>query len=387
MAGKVKQPGSIKHLGGTKYQAVLYVGRDVLRRERRVTKVFHAPTDTAAGKMSTDVFKALKDRAEQVQTRRGTIAELADDWMKAKIGRGSPSTVDGVRPHVESIKKHLGGFQVDDVTGEHVDAWLDQLRAEKTTRHGTKTPRKRSEATVHHYYATLRTMLRWARKKRRATLVATEFADSPTPLKYQVRPPTDEVMQLVLATAGGDFLVALELLAATGMRRGELVGLRWSDLTGTRLRIDRAVVELTGGGVHIKAPKSGEQRQISIAPATVEMLHAHHASLLARSAGLTPDAYMFPALRLAADGTEPHRPSWINLNWKRIKKSTGVQFRIHDVRHWHLSRLLLEGVPMAMVKDRAGHTTENTTRDIYSHVLDDNDDLAASTAQRALGRG
>lgn len=381
MAGRAKQPGSIKHLGGDRYQAVLYVGRDVLKKERRVTKVFRATNDSAAGKKAIGVFKDLQDRASQAQEESGTVRQLADRWVKSKHVKGdSPATLDGIAPHVASIKKHLGRVRVDELNGLHVDAWLDVLRTEKVKR-------KRSEATIHHYYATLRTMLRWARKKHLAMIVATEHADSPEPKQYEHRPPTGPAVRLALAAAGGDFRVALELLAATGMRRGELVGLRWTDLEGTRLRIDRAIVELDGGGVLVKPPKSGKSRTISLTPETVLMLHDHHATLLARSPALRENAYMFPALRIAVDGSEPHRPTWVNLNWTRVKTVTGIKCRPHDLRHWHASELLLGGVPMAVVSHRLGHTKESTTSDFYSHVLDDNDDVAAVTAQRALGRG
>lgn len=371
--------GSLKHLGGDRYQAVIYAGRDVLKRERRVTKVFRAPNQRAAGKQAIKVYAELQDRVDGVRRRKGTVAELADDWLKSKA-KGSPATIDGVRPHVASIKRHLGRFMVDDLTGEHVDAWLDELRTEKVAR-------ARSEATIHHYYATLRTMLRWARRKRRALTVATEFADAPKPIAYEVRPPTGPAVALVLDAAKGDFRVAAELAAASAMRRGELVGLRWTDLRGTRLRIERAIVETDGGGITVKMPKSGKPRTISLAAETVVMLHAHHASLCERSATLREDAYMFPAFRLAEDGSEPHRPTWISQSWERLRRATGAEFRWHDFRHWAASEMLGRGVPLAVVADRLGHTKQTTTLLIYSHVLDDNDDTAAATTMLALGRG
>jgi integrase len=373
-----RQPGSIKKLGPGRYQAVLYTGHDVLGKERRVTKVFHAPNDTAAGR--TAPFDELRARATKAKTDSGTVRQLADRWVKSKQTKGdSPTTIDAIAPHVASIKKHLGKVQVRDLTGDHVDAWLEVLRTEKVKR-------KRSEATIHHYFATLRTMLRWARKRRLVSIIATEEVDSPSPRKYEARPPTGAAVQVALAAAAGDFKVALELLTATGMRRGELVGLRWTDLTGTRLRIERSIVELDGGGIVVKPPKSDKARPVSLTQETVDMLAAHHADLQARSPGLREDAYMFPALRLAADGSEPHRPTWVNLNWTRIKRATGIQCRPHDLRHWHASELLLHGVPMAVVSKRLGHSKESTTSDIYSHVLDEDDDVAAMEAQRALGR-
>lgn len=380
MAGKAKQPGSIKRLEPGKYQAVLYVGRDVLKRERRVTRVFYATTDTAAGKQARGIFKELQDRADKVTESKGTVAELADKWVKSKRVKGdSPATLDGLAPHITSIKQHLGPIPIRDLTGEHVDAWLHELRTEKVRR-------KRTEATIHHYYATLRTILRWARRKRLVDKIATEEADSPVVRRYEARPPTSAAVGVALAAASGDFKVALELLTATGMRRGELVGLRWSDLTGTRLRIERAIVEVDGGGYIVKPPKSGKPRTVSLTAHTEQLLQDHRATLRAR--GVTrEDAYMFPALRIAGDGSEPHRPTWVNLNWSRVKTKTGIKCRPHDLRHWHASELLLHGVPMSVVSKRLGHSKESTTSDIYSHVLDDDDDVAALQAQLALGRG
>lgn len=373
-----RQPGSIKKLGPGKYQAVLYAGRDVLHKERRVTKVFYARNDTEAGKVAP--FDELRARGKEASTEAGTMRQLADRWVKAKRVKGdSPATLDGLASHVASIKKHLGRVKVTDLNGEHVDAWLEVLRTEKTAR-------RRSEATIHHYYATLRTMLRWARRKRLVSIIATEEADSPKPRKYEAAPPTGAAVQVAIAAAGGDFRVALELLAATGMRRGEVVGLRWSDLDGTRLRIARSIVEVDGGGYIVKPPKSDKPRTVSLTSETVATLDAHREALQARSPNLNADAYMFPALRLAEDGSEPHRPTWVNLNWSRIKRITGIKCRPHDLRHWHASELLTHGVPMSVVSKRLGHSKESTTSDIYSHVLEEHDDEAAMQAQRALGR-
>ena len=370
--------GSLKHLGGERWQVVLYAGRDVLGKERRVTRVLHATSKRAAGKAAIAVTKDLQDRVNKAQSKRGTVGELADAWVKMKVtAGGSPATIDGVQAHIVSIKKHLGHLQATDLDGEHVDAWLEILRTEKVAR-------QRSPATIHHYFATLRAMLSWARRKRRISIIATQEADQPRVRQYEAKPPTAAVMHLVRAAAGGDFRVALDLLAATGMRRGELVGLRWTDLQGDRLRIERSIVEIDGDGVIVKPPKSGKPRTISIAPEMVAVLAAHHVGMIERAPDLRPDAYVFPALRLASDGSEPHRPTWVNLNWSRVKRATGVTFRPHDIRHWHASELLTSGVPLAVVSERLGHTKQTTTLSLYSHVLDDDDSAAVAVIGQAM---
>ena len=158
----------------------------------------------------------------------------------------------------------------------------------------------------------------------------------------------------------------------TGMRRGELLGLRWRDvdMAAGVAHVQQTAQRIDGTGWVFRQPKTRlSRRGVAFSPETVRMLSAHRkaqlaARLLAGSAWQDFDLVFSSAL-----GT-PLEPGTIRRTWRRVLVTAGVgHVRWHDLRHAHATLMLASGVHPKVVSERLGHASVSITLDTYSHVL------------------
>ncbi len=157
-------------------------------------------------------------------------------------------------------------------------------------------------------------------------------------------------------------LVLIALL--TGLRRSELLGLRWRDVDFDRslVSVNHSLVELPGR-VELGPTKSGRPRSVSLPPQAVDCL----AGLLESRGGSGPD-HLDGMVFCRGDG-RPLRQGSVSRGFRKLIMEAGFEgFRFHDLRHTHASLLLGEGVHLKVVSERLGHAGIEITADLYSHV-------------------
>lgn len=208
-------------------------------------------------------------------------------------------------------------------------------------------------------------------------------ASPPKLRQREISPPAIADVKRMLALADDDepeYGALLRVLTATGARRGEVCGLRWSDLDrSTRtLSITRSIASVAGGTV-VKDTKTHASRRIALDDATIGVLDAQRRRLEERAAAcevvLDPDGYVFTE---SADGSEPLHPDTITGRFTRVRKQAGLDgVRLHDLRHLHATQLLAAGVPVRTVSGRLGHANAATTLNVYAHFLEASDRQAA----------
>jgi len=159
------------------------------------------------------------------------------------------------------------------------------------------------------------------------------------------------------------------LLATTGMRRSEAIGLWWADidLDGYRLSIVRTYLNV-GGTPAVSEPKTGSSaRSISLDIHTVEVLrnHRRHAVEQALATGMVMSDFVF------ADNGMPIKPDRVTRTFTRLSKEAGLpHIRLHDLRHTWATLALRNGVHPKIVQERLGHANISTTLNTYSHVTE-----------------
>jgi len=174
----------------------------------------------------------------------------------------------------------------------------------------------------------------------------------------------------------------------TGIRRGELLGLRWRDLDRTtgRLSIVRSLEE-TKLGLFFKAPKSNRSaRTLPLPQVTLDHLRRHEiaqkAHRLAQGAEFVDHDLVFPA----PDGG-PWAPRKVTKAFAGIVAKASIRrFSIHGLRHTHITELLRAGVHSKVVSERAGHSSVAFTLQRYGHALPDMQQNAADQAQKLFGK-
>jgi integrase len=218
----------------------------------------------------------------------------------------------------------------------------------------------------------------------------TDAVKAPRPTPEEMHPLSAAESRTLLDAAKGDRLEALYVLAlTTGMRRGELLGLKWSDvdLENATVSIRRTLTRTDNGKrVALGEPKTKKSRRtICLTPQAVEALRSH----LERQLGqieASGDLYDDQGLVFTTEVGTPINPS--NLRQRSLapllKKAGLSHIRFHDLRHTCATLLLSKGVHPKFVQELLGHATIAITLDTYSHVLPGMGDQTAAAMEDAL---
>ena len=175
-------------------------------------------------------------------------------------------------------------------------------------------------------------------------------------------------MAAFLWAAGGQRLYpALHLAAHTGMRRGEIVGLKWVDLDRStrRVSVRRTVQSLAGRPVEFDVKTRSSRRSVDLDPATITELDRWRRRLRLDAFPHSPDDWMFCNRK-----GRFLNPESLSQLFDRVVKRTDVpRIRFHDLRHTHASLLVASGVPIKVVTERLGHSHPGFTMHTYQHLL------------------
>lgn len=219
-----------------------------------------------------------------------------------------------------------------------------------------------------------------------------EAVKAPQPVKKEIHPLTGEQVHDLFdaASEAGDRLEALYVLAVhTGMRQGELLGLRWPDmeLDASRLSVRRSL-RYVGSGPTYTSTKTGKDRSIDLTPDAAAALRAHRVrqneERLAAGHRWRDEGLVFPG-----EYGQPMRgPTLTRGSFKRLKRAANLpdETRFHDLRHTCATLLFGEGVHPKFVRTPLGHATVSITLDIYSHVLPGMGNRTVSAMQAALSQ-
>lgn len=213
----------------------------------------------------------------------------------------------------------------------------------------------------------------------------TNPADAADPPKLHAEGPremrtwTAAELRMFLEFVRGDVFHPLWfVLATTGMRRGEALGLRWCDvdLVAGHLAVRQNIV-MAGAELHLSTPKTNRGRRVvAIDARTVAVLDSFRAS----SRGGAPAALVFePCFERAIS------PPLVSKRFRKLNEASGLpRIRLHDLRHTHATLALEAGVHPKIVSERLGHSTVLLTLDVYSHAVPHMQRGAADQIARVL---
>jgi integrase len=363
-----------------------YAGRDpITARPRYVSRSFRG------GKR--DAGKALTQLVAEIDVK-GTQADLSVDGLLGSHidhleQRGREArTIEGYRSIARGVATdRLGRRQLNDVGPKDFDDFYDRLRSNGL-----------SAATVQRYHALLGGAFQQAMKWGWASRNVVRLATPPAVARQSRTVPTPEVVAAIIRAAGEsrnpENQVAFRLLAATGARRGEVCGLRWSsvDLDQRTIWIRHAVARLVSGELIQKDPKSHQTRQVSIDSTTCEILRAHHEHQLSIAAQvgceLRDDAFVIADLAVDPTGGVPVRPDRLTQAFKRLTARVpgAADIRLHDLRHWYATTQLDAGESLPAVAARIGDHVETLAK-VYAHRGHRGDRAAADELGARLDGG
>ena len=332
----------------------VYLGRDpVTNRRKYKTEVFRG-TRRDADRRRTELLRDL-DTGDYIEPSGLTTAEFLRTWLRdsVEVRVRQQSFVVYRRVAERHIIPVVGHIPVEKLTSQEIQSMESGF-----IRKGL------SARTAQYCHGLLSQALKWGVRIGILRRNASDRVDAPRFQPYRSRTLNwDEVSTLLSALESAPYYSLVLIALLTGLRRSELLGLRWRDVDFDRslVSVNHSLVELPGR-VELGPTKSGRPRSVSLPSQAVDCL----ASLLeSRPIGLDHlDGMVF----CRGDG-RPLRQGAVSRFFRKLVVEAGFEgFRFHDLRHTHATLLLGEGVHLKIVSERLGRAGIAITADLYSHV-------------------
>lgn len=312
-----------------------------------------------------------------------TVEQWMTYWYKRIVPRtAKPYTIAGYNAKVNQyIIPILGHHRLDKLTPEHIDDAWDLLRDEGNPTKAEPTPL--APNTIHQTHRILAAALTVAvrRKKLRHNPAGRESMKAPPKIEQPIVPMTEDEVDKVLDTARGQWNSARWNVAlAIGLRQGEALGLRWSDVDLEQgvVHVRQTLMRITGQGIVYGEPKSlAGRRSVVLPPSLLVALKAHRieqtAARLEAGTHWTDSGLVFTL----EDG-RPIDPSVDAGRWRRLLEHAEVKhYRLHDARHSAGTMMVNQGVDIRTAMQILGHSQLSVTMR-YQHVVDEAKKTAAT---------
>lgn len=374
MAKRGTNEGSIFQRKDGRWVGSLNLGWEDGKRKRRH---FYAAT---AGAVRDELLKARSDQSRglPVASERQTVAKFLEGWLEHTLkNRAKPRSVESftaiVNRHIVPV---LGRIRLDKLTPQQVQALLEKKREPyKTKNKAGKVIEKHGLAP--QSIAGIRTVLRSALGQAlKWGMVARNVATLIDPPRIP-RPQTHAIdvdgARKLLETARGERFEAILVLALTlGLRRGEILGLRWSDVDFEKraLRVNQAVQRI-GGKLQVTELKTERSRRVVAIPESVVRALKTRRAQQAQERLLAGSEWKDSDLAFTNPNGWPLEPITLHRDYKRMLTAAGLpsKVRFHDLRHTAASLLLAQGVHLRVIMELLGHSSISLTANTYAHVM------------------
>ncbi|MHB8992040.1 MAG: tyrosine-type recombinase/integrase [Chloroflexota bacterium] len=287
-------------------------------------------------------------------------------WLGAIRGTVRPYTFRGYEVYVRAhILPTLGRVQMARLTPQQ----LQSLYSMKMDEGLSPTTVAHIHATIYHF---LDQAMRWGVVLRNVA----QLVDSPRRARIEMTALSPEDARALLDVAKGNRLEAFYVLAVTtGMRQGELLGLRWRDvdLAKGTLQVTATLQRTKKDGLVFAEPKtSSSRRQIALTGTAVAALRHHKARQAEERLAAGPEWQDHDVVFANHVGRPIEATNLIRRSFKPLlRKADLPDIRLHDLRHTAATLCLKQRVPPKVVSEMLGHSQVGVTLNIYSHVLPD----------------
>jgi integrase len=372
MRGYITQRGK---KGTSSWTIVIYTGRDPISNKKKYEWHSVKGTKKHAEQEMSKLLTQL-DSGTYVKPNKLTVGIFLEQWLRdyAKTNT-APRTFER---YAEIIRLHLipnlGSISLANLKPAHIQAYYSiELTTGRLNGKGGL-----SQQTVKHHHRVLSEALHHALKWGLVVRNVCDAVDPPKPEKREMHTiqAEDTVRLLDEAknlekTGGVPYYTIFYMALHTGMRRGEILALRWNDidLDMATISVNRSLQILDNRTIIIREPKTQKsKRTIAMTPSLVLNLREFKINMsalkLLEGKSISQDDLIFSHI----DGTA-YNPDTVTCAFNKIAKRAGFKLRRHDLRHTHATLMLKSGIHPKIVSERLGHSTVAFTLDTYSHVV------------------
>lgn len=307
----------------------------------------------------TEILSSLST-GTHVEPSAQTTGDFLDAWFAATSATRRTSTNATYRSVISAhLSPRIGSIRLQALSAPTLNALYSDLLASGS-----------SASTVRYVHAVLRRALKDAVRWNLVARNVAEAADPPRLTRRQSRTWSARELQAFLQHVRSNRLYAAYVLAATtGMRRGEVLGLRWQDVdldTG-RVSVSQTLVAVSRD-VHFSEPKTARgRRNVALDVTTRDALREHRDPQIRERESVE---YVDHDLVFAhEDGTALNPEAFSDAFRRQVKRAGLPPIRLHDLRHTHATLALSAGVHPKVVSERLGHASVAFTLDQYSHAI------------------
>lgn len=339
---------------------------------------------------ATAALTKLHAEADRLASRPAEIAaytvrDLYEAWWRSPTiaAPGTKKTPSTLHTHDSFVRNwigpHLGHIPLAKLSARDIEKMVVAQQAK-----GLKV------SSIRRCIATLRLMLKQAMKWDWIDANPLDKTTLDSVRTGHITPPPTEAVGAVIEASRhitgphADTLPVLtQLLAATGMRKGEACGLQWRDVNwrGEYITINRNVTYTPKSGVQVGPTKNKRSRVVLLEPAQMDVLNGLYQLRTGRGP-VTPDHWVFGP----GDGSQPITPAALATAYDKARKAAGTTLGLHGFRHWHATQLLNVGVPIKSVQERLGHSHASTTMNIYAHPVEATARVAAKEVAQLMAQ-
>ncbi|MEV7675846.1 site-specific integrase [Streptomyces sp. NPDC088752] len=325
--------------------------------------------------------RALLDKVASgtpVPTRSAKLSEWLAYWLESVVRpRRKLSTYDKYEAHVRLyLSPMLGTKRLESLSVPDVRRFLLQLE------------KKTTAATAKESHRVLRTALSAACREELIVRNVAKLVEPPRAAARDLSPwSLDETLDFLAAARRDPLYAAFVLAIAMGLRRGEIVGLRWNDIDlENRVLLVRQQVQRRRGILYNDETKGRRSRAIPLPAMCLAPLRWHRMrqkeTYKAAGTEWSASGYVF-----ATRTGRPVEPRNVHRSFVRVSEAAGLRpIRLHDARHGCATLLTAAGVAPRVVMEILGHSQISLTMDVYTHVVQDTQREAISHMDRLLAR-
>jgi len=354
--------GHITKRGKNSYSIAISLGKDSSTGKYKQQWVSVKGTKKDTEKRLSELLHQL-DNGTFISPGKTTLEEYLIKWLsdyaKPNLSPRSFERYAGI------IKKHI--------TPDMGNIPLTQLKSEHLQKHySTILNSGLSARTVRYHHAVLHKALQTAVKWGVLSHNVADGVDIPRIRRNEMQTWDEyEIARFLEATANNVYYPLFHTAIYTGMRRSELLALRWQDVDFIycQVYVSRSLHHLKDGQYIFTEPKSLKSRRtIALSPSAIITLRQHQEKQRLERTVLGLELKESDLVFGTLDG-KPLRPNTVTYAWARLAAKAGVKvIRFHDARHTHASLMLKQGIHPKIVQERLGHSSIQMTLDTYSHV-------------------
>lgn len=367
------------------YTIVLNLGNDPTTGKRKQQWISIKGTKKEAEKKLSELLNQI-DTGSFVKPGKLTLGDYLERWLKdyAKPNL-APRTYEG---YDTVTKRHLiprlGKLPLTQLKPEHIQKYYaDMLINGRYDGKGGLNP---LTVTKHHLvlHCALEQAIKWALINRNPA----DAVSPPATQQKEIHAMNENEVHIFLEAAKGTVYYELFYTALyTGMRRSELLAIRWSDvdLLLCQISVNRSLHQLHDRSIIIRQPKTAKgRRMIALSPSLSLLLKQLKEKQMIQKMMLGTILKEDDLIFSQEDGS-PLLPDTVSHAWVKLARKTGLKgIRLHDARHSHASLLLKNGVHPKVVQERLGHASIQITLDTYSHVVPGLQEAAAKSFDKLL---